>query len=40
MNSKVKLVAAPVLAYADFNLPFILEVDDSHSGLGPVGSQV
>lgn len=36
---KSKLVEAPVLAYADFSLPFILEVDASHSGLGAVLSQ-
>lgn len=31
---KRKLVEAPVLAYANFSLPFILDVDASHSGLG------
>lgn len=36
---KGKLVAAPVLAYADFSLPFILEVDASYSGLGAILSQ-
>lgn len=36
---KVKLTSAPVLAYANFTLPFILEVDASHSGLGAVLSQ-
>lgn len=36
---KGKLVSAPVLAYADFSLPFILEVDASYSGLGAVLSQ-
>ena len=36
---KGKLVNAPVLAYANFSLPFILEVDASHSGLGAVLSQ-
>lgn len=36
---KHKLVEAPVLAYADFTLPFVLEVDASHSGLGAVLSQ-
>lgn len=34
-----KLTTAPVLTYADFSLPFILEVDASHSGLGAVLSQ-
>ena len=36
---KRKLVEAPVLAYANFSLPFVLEVDASHSGLGAVLSQ-
>lgn len=36
---KAKLTTAPVLAYADFSLPFILEVDTSHGGLGVVLSQ-
>ncbi|XP_042072601.1 uncharacterized protein LOC106632647 [Haplochromis burtoni] len=36
---KAKLVSAPVLAYADFTCPFILEIDASHSGLGAVLSQ-
>eukprot|EP00064_Thunnus_orientalis_P024519 superscaffoldBa00010639_g24814 len=36
---KTKLTMTPVLAYADFSLPFILEVDASHSGLGIVLSQ-
>lgn len=33
---KGKLVEAPILAYADFSLPFILEIDTSHGGLGAV----
>lgn len=36
---KAKLVSAPVLAYANFSLPFILEIDASDSGLGAVLSQ-
>lgn len=36
---KAKLTSAPVLAYADFSRPFILETDASHSGLGAVLSQ-
>lgn len=36
---KACLVSAPTLAFADFSLPFILEVDASHSGLGAVLSQ-
>lgn len=36
---KSRLVSAPVLAYADFSRPFILEIDASYSGLGAVLSQ-
>ncbi|KAI3356495.1 hypothetical protein L3Q82_017705 [Scortum barcoo] len=36
---KTRLVSASVLAYANFSLPFILEVDASYSGLGAVLSQ-
>lgn len=36
---KAKLTSAPVLAYADFARPFILETDASYSGLGAVLSQ-
>lgn len=36
---KVRLVSAPTLAFANFSLPFILEVDASHHGLGAVLSQ-
>lgn len=36
---KSRLVSSPVLAYANFKLPFILEVDASHEGLGAVLSQ-
>lgn len=38
-NLKAKLVLSPVLAYANFDLPFILEVDACHDGLGTVLSQ-
>lgn len=36
---KARLVSTPILAFANFSLPFILEVDASHSGLGAVLSQ-
>lgn len=36
---KARLVSAPTLAFANFNLPFLLEVDASHIGLGAVLSQ-
>lgn len=36
---KRRLVSTPVLAYANFSLPFILEVDASYSRLGAVLSQ-
>lgn len=39
LELKTRLVSSPVLAYANFNLPFILEVDASHEGLGAVLSQ-
>ena len=37
---KQSLVDAPVLGYPNFKLPFILETDASHFGLGAVLSQV
>ncbi|KAL0202987.1 hypothetical protein M9458_001005, partial [Cirrhinus mrigala] len=36
---KKKLTSAPVLAYADFTKPFVLDIDASHTGLGAVLSQ-
>ena len=33
------LTSAPILGYADYSRPFILEVDASFSGLGAVLSQ-
>uniref|UniRef100_A0A3B3H9D6 Gypsy retrotransposon integrase-like protein 1 n=1 Tax=Oryzias latipes TaxID=8090 RepID=A0A3B3H9D6_ORYLA len=36
---KKKLTSAPVLAYADFCKPFVLEIDASHQGLRAVLSQ-
>ena len=36
---KTKLTTTPVLRYADFKQPFILEVDASHQGLGAVLAQ-
>ena len=36
---KKRLIEAPVLGHPDFTLPFILEVDASHEGLGAILSQ-
>ena len=37
---KSKFVKPPILTFADFDLPFTLDVDASLSGLGAVLSQV
>lgn len=37
---KTRLTSAPLLAYPDFSLPFILETDASNCGLGAVLSQL
>ena len=37
---KHRLVSSPILGYADYKLPFIVETDASHEGLGAVLSQV
>ena len=37
---KNSLISAPVLGFADHSIPFILETDASHDGLGAVLSQV
>ena len=39
LSLRTGLTMAPVLAYADFKKPFILEIDASHGGLGAVLSQ-
>lgn len=39
MVLKRSLVEAPVLGYADFSKPFVLEIDASQVGLGAVLSQ-
>lgn len=39
VNLKAALTSAPILAYADFTKPFILETDASHDGLGASLSQ-
>ena len=37
---KMALKSAPVLGYADYSQPFVLETDASNDGLGAVLSQV
>lgn len=37
---KQALLSAPILAFADFTLPFLLYIDASHQGLGAVLSQL
>ena len=39
MELKLALTSAPILGFADYKLPFILEVDASQDGLGAVLSQ-
>lgn len=39
LTLKKMLVEAPVLGYADFSKPFVLEIDASQVGLGAVLSQ-
>lgn len=39
LKLKTALITTPVLAYADFQQPFVLEVDASHGGLAAVLSQ-
>ena len=39
-NLKKALTSAPVLGYADFKQPFLLETDASHDGLSAILSQV
>jgi transposase InsO family protein len=35
-----RLTSTPVLGYADFRLPFVVETDASHQGLGAILSQI